>query len=437
MKKFVSAVLAVLLIMTLASCGGQESPDPQQESEPQSEQAVGLIAAPEYPEGIGYEDFDAQYARRTENAVNEDFVKAVQEFSCSTAAAVLTGKQGNKNYSPASLYMALAIAASGAKGETETQLLELLGADGRADWLADQTSRLYKLLYTENAHGRLKIANSIWADDSCALDRTFAHNAAKNLYASVYQEDLSSEETAKLMGQWVADNTGGSIAPEFQADQNSLLHILNTVWLQDEWMDGFSAADNVVSAFHAAGGDTHCEFMCRTVGSGSSNKGENYLSASLSLKNMGQMVFILLDEGVTTDDILSDAQTLTEALTAQGNRFGQVVWQVPKFSFNDKHDLADMLKALGASDAFDGSKADFSGISPDGLFISGVTQDTHIAIDENGVEASAFTDITMVGSAFGEDEVSFMALDRPFIYAIVSGGGVPLFIGVVSDPTAK
>lgn len=48
----------------------------------------------------------------------------------------------NVNYSPLSLYYALAVAASGAEGQTQQELLDLLGV-ADADTLAEQCGNLY------------------------------------------------------------------------------------------------------------------------------------------------------------------------------------------------------------------------------------------------------------------------------------------------------
>ena len=48
------------------------------------------------------------------------------------SAAVLDGR-GNKNLSPVSVYLALAMACEGARGQTEAELLALLGAQDAAD----------------------------------------------------------------------------------------------------------------------------------------------------------------------------------------------------------------------------------------------------------------------------------------------------------------
>lgn len=66
-------------------------------------------------------------------------------------------------------------------------------------------------------------------------------------------------------------------------------------------------------------------------------------------------------------------------------------------------------------------------------FISKIRQETHIAIDEKGVEASSYTQIDYCGAGMPEDKAD-MILNRPFIFGIAAYDGTLLFIGVCENP---
>ena len=77
--------------------------------------------------------------------------------------------------------------------------------------------------------------------------------------------------------------------------------------------------------------------------------------------------------------------------------------------------------------------ADFSGISDQKpLGLSDVAQEVHIGIDENGVEAAAFTEILWAGAALPQGRAE-MILNRPFLYAVKNKGQI-LFVGICQDP---
>lgn len=88
-----------------------------------------------YPEAYAYGDFDTLKQVRDQNPIEDEFIKALNEFTYKTSANILTEAGKNINYSPISLYYALSLAASGAEGETEDQLLALLGVSDKECFL--------------------------------------------------------------------------------------------------------------------------------------------------------------------------------------------------------------------------------------------------------------------------------------------------------------
>lgn len=145
------------------------------------------------------------------------------------------------------------------------------------------------------------------------------------------------------------------------------------------------------------------------------------------------MTFILPDEGVSIAELLLTPERIQSIFQEGERQNGEVIWQIPKFAYGASMNLSETMKTLGVNRAFE-SDADFSGITDGIAYISAIQQNTHIAIDENGVEASAYTEISYAGAALPEGRVE-MILDRPFIFGIRSRYGDLLFIGVCMNPT--
>ena len=82
--------------------------------------------------------------------------------------------------------------------------------------------------------------------------------------------------------------------------------------------------------------------------------------------------------------------------------------------------------------AFDPNMADFTPLTDDGAMVDSVMQAARVKIDEEGVEAAAYTEIVAADSGPMElPPVVEMNLNRPFLFAIFDGNDVPLFIGTV------
>lgn len=390
-----------------------------------------------YPKAYTFEDYNAWSEVREQNPVNDDFINTLNEFSYKTSTNILTETGNNINYSPLSLYFAMSLVAFGAEGDTEEQLLALLGVSNK-DFLTEQCGNLYRTLYRDNDIGKLKIANSLWMDNeingkSIIFKDKFVRQAAEKFYASSYSVDFAKDETGKIMADWISTNTNGTLSPTLEINPEQILSILNTVYFYDQWISRFDRNKSAEDVFYLPNSsEVKADFMNMTNGSAGFTKGEGFTSSSLQLKNAGQMVFILPDEGLSPYDLISTPEEMKQTFEGGEGSYGEVVWKIPKFSFGSKLTLNNMLNSLGVNAAFT-AEADFSGITDHMAYITDVIQETHIAIDEDGVEASAYTQINYSGEARPEGRAD-MILDRPFIYGITAQNGTLLFVGVCENP---
>ena len=401
-KRFAALALsAVCGAACLAGCGTQPT-------------AATALETIQQPKTGSYEDWELIQQTRQENPVSESTFTALDHFAYTTAAQVL--------------------------GETQTQRLDLLGISDPAQ-LSDQCAKLYRLLSRDNEVGTLRLANSLWMDQRVDWKQSFVTQAAQNFYAEVYQVDFTTDEAPKAMAQWVAQQTGGLLTPTFQPTDQQVLSLLNTIYFKDEWYDHFQDKNTKPDTFTKAdGSQVTCDFMNREDQGRGFFRGKNFTRADVGLKNAGSMSFILPDVGTSVEELLASPETLQEALSGGEERSGTVTWKIPKFDQSSKRALEASLQAMGIEQAFT-KGADFSGLSNEAatpIWISSVTQESRVAIDEKGVVAAAYTEVEMnAGAAPIEDpDQADMILDRPFLYAITGPEGELLFLGVCQDPTA-
>ncbi len=390
-----------------------------------------------YPLAYAFDDYETRFTVGDENPVDDQLIHCINDFAYDTCSLVLTKENKNTNYSPLSLYYALALATSGAQDETESELLDLLRMPD-SESLGVQLGNLYRLLYFENDIGKLKIANSIWMDndvkgETIKFKESFVENAVNNFYASSFTADFADEDTAEAMSDWIYTNTEGTISPDIELRDDQILSIINTIYFYDEWVDRFEKNKTAKDTFYLSdGNEVKVDFMNMTNSSQLFSKGENFTRSSLGLKNSGEMIFILPDEGFSPYQIIDSPEKIKEIFQGGSESIGDVIWKVPKFEFDSKLEMKDVLKKLGITSAFT-EDADFSGMTDHIAFISNILQGTYISIDEKGVEASAYTRIDYDGAALPQD-TAYMILDRPFIYGITSSNGVLLFVGICENP---
>lgn len=403
---------------------------------------------PAEPEEGGWDKYleerEAYYAALEElkgDGIGAEALAALTRFASKSAAEAMAGQEGkNVVYSPVSLWCALALAARCAEGESRAQVLEALGA-ADVEELQRQVDQIWRNLYGGGEGATLLLANSVWLNS--ALEGAYVQETlddlSKGYYAGAYAAPMGSPEADREVTAWISDNTGGLIGsdgePVVGTNAADLALLISTLYYKAGWTDAFQEEDTREDAFtDAAGAEKRVDFMHRT-NTGSFLRRDGYQAAALATQ-LGEMVFLLPDEGVTPEALLRDPELLSKLdLDGEDARFGEIRWSVPRFDVDSDLDLTDTLPALGIRDLLDPGKADLSALTDIEAYLSEAKQLARVKVNEKGVEAAAATILTFRCTALLEpvdQEVCVMDLDRPFLF-LVRYQGVPLFVGIVNQ----
>jgi serpin B len=420
MKRLFCILFAALLLVGCTAKNAPAAPaDPTNEPDPT--EAPAPVTDTPVPEIVGYGSF------------------------ADVLASKLLDGTANKNLSPISVYLALAMVAEGASGETQEAMLALLGCKTIGE-LRGICGAMLETLSIDRDGSTLALADSIWmANDFGGVKVDFNADFMKVL-ADVYRSeahavDFTDVSTKKQIADWITEHTRGKIKISEDAltfDADTLAVLINTVYLKDAWADDFYEGATKSGTFYGLSGELTVDYMNRTDSASTIVRGDGYLRYSLPLRRIGRMTFILPDEGVSLGDLLATPEALHAVLTGGESIRADVSVKLPKFKFQDRFDLADPLKELGIAIAFSPNNADFSDMSNVPACISKVIQESYIGVDENGVEAAAYTMVVMDGQTAMPPEnlpqIDFH-LTRPFLYVIESWDGTVLFIGTIAAPS--
>ena len=380
--------------------------------------------------------WNAERAARSDSA--SVALEALTPFFTDGSTKFLTGSQENMLWSPANAYIGLAMLTELTAGNSQQQLLSLLGSND-LDALRSQVSALWETVYMDNGNEICTLANSLWLEDSLNYQKDTMENLSYYHYASIYKGDLGTKKIDKAIGAWLNNNTGGllkSATDTIQLDPQSVLALYSTLYFQSKWMDEFSASNNTGGTFHAPSGDKDVTFMNRKLAMMNYYWGDTFGAVSLTLKNGSQMWFILPDEGLTTEDVLNDGQYMKMLLSNdwENTKFMKVNLSVPKFDVSAAQDLREGLEELGVRDIFSLEDADFTAITGDvPVFITAANQALRVQVDEQGVKAAVYIELPGAGSPAPPDEIIDFVLDRPFLF-VITNDRVPLIAGVVNEP---
>lgn len=381
--------------------------------------------------------WDAEREQRS--AAKAEALAHMHGFLKDSCNEFLSGSSDNQLYSPINAYIGLAMTAELTAGLTRQQVLDALGVTDLGT-LRQQISALWETAYQDDGNEICTLANALWLDESLTYQQQPMDVLAHDYYASVYQQDLSSQRALKDIRAWLNNNTGSLLkdsADSIQLPEEAVLVLYSTIYFQAKWQEEFSASKNTSDTFHAPNGDVTCTFMNQKLRQMHYYWGKDYSAVSLGLKNGSSMWFILPDAGKTIDDVLSSGEYLQMIASPyegwENKKYMKVNLSVPKFDIQSKQNLRSGFESMGITDLFQYGTADFSEAFEGPVFMTAANQSVRVEIDEQGVKAAAYIELPGAGAAEPPEEIIDFMLDRPFLF-VISNDGIPLFAGTVNQP---
>jgi serine protease inhibitor len=338
--------------------------------------------------------------------------------------------------SPLSAQLALAMAATGARGTTQRAMLDALGLPGLDGEVAAREANALMARLSASGSVALEIANGLWARPWLALDPAFVHTVRTSFGA----EAAALGDTPASINDWASRRTHGMVP--FVVDRiepADLLVLVNATYFHGDWLSPFDAGETRPAPFHRlTGGDVSVPLMHR-AGDFTYGEGPDHQAVTLPYGGEVAMLVVLPRGRLATADFAPylDARRFDAIGADLTDTPGEL--RLPRFELDVQASLVEPLTALGMGPAFRRG-ADFSGVAPScekECLLSRVAQRARLAVDELGTTAAAATAVVMAGVSYRPPRPPFqMIVDRPFLVAIQHvPTGTLLFAGVVADLT--
>ena len=395
--------------------------------------------------GVGDGLFDPKGSYTAEQAVTlMRIFKNIKAGSDTFADKLNELMPDDKNYmfSPLSVKMALALAANGAEGETQSEMLAALGIDN-LDTFNEHSKELIKT-YSEHDVLKLSIANSIWLNESNSKS-DFADTYKKTVsdFYSASANTVKSKNAVKEINSWVTDKTNGKITSIINNSEFDAA-LLNAVYFKGMWAVEFPEEATKKDEFtNKDGSKSQIDFMNRTGRISYLDK-DGITAVKLPYKNRldkadkdgNPTESDVIDADVNMYLLMNDADSVNAESFLNKNaddfKATKINLSMPKFELSYSVSLSPMLKTLGINKAFDDKTAQFEKMFASGSnFISDVLHKTYIKVTEKDTEAAAVTGVMVGTTALMPEEPPIdVKFNKPFTFVIKDDtSGEILFIG--------
>ncbi len=345
--------------------------------------------------------------------------------------AKLRPQPGNLFVNPTSIHANLTAAADRAAGTTRAELLAALHAPptGAVGDLAAYYS-------APRAGFDLKMASAAWGEKATPWKADFLARTP-HFRTADFRGNAAGERDA--INRWVSDATGGRIPdllPPAAVGPDTRFVAADAVFFRAAWKVKFAPPNTRPRPFTRADGTTvetpmmafDRDYFLRAT------RGVGYEAVELPYRGDELSFVAILPE---KPDGLPELEAKLSAETVAGwvaqLRPTKIQVVLPKFRHEWRPapdgDLSPTLRRLGIRAAFDPAAADFSPMTADPLFLSGVRHAAVIEVNEEGTTAAAAT------SDGSKSAAGLFVADHPFLYLIRdTKRGTILFLGRFDTP---
>jgi serpin B len=351
----------------------------------------------------------------------------------------LSKADGNIFYSPYSISSALAMTYEGAKGKTADEIKSVFHFPENSI-LRPNFAAIYNSINEGAKDYELRTGNALWVqydypllDDYTERVERYYGGRAANL--DFVNEQEKSRETINNFIEEQTNNKIKELIPEGVINEMTRLILTNAIYFKGTWEWEFDKSKTRQENFKITPSNSvKVPMMYMKPKKAKFNYAETEELQILELPYKGDKISMLI---LLPKENLEALKPLTlEKLKRWKSQMRETKLDgiyLPKFEFDAKYFMNDVLSKLGMPTAFSG-EADFSGMSgKKDLYISSVIHQAYVKVDEKGTEAAAATAVTVI-TAMPISKI-FRA-DHPFIFIIQDKEtGNILFMGRVVNPS--
>lgn len=354
--------------------------------------------------------------------------------------------------------MTLTMIGASSSGNSSSQIFELLKMtntealrlvynlclDMKKDFYSNNIIENDGALIRERIGG-FSLANSLWVEKSLPLNEKALLTLIEKSNSDIFKVEFeNSLETTEKFIQYILENTDGRIQlNEFSFDQKATLAFINTIYLKDIWGASDLSFTNETMAFkNFDQTNVMTNFLMGAYQEGQMIVTENYNHFYTTTQNGYKLKFIVPQGNKTIEDVFTqdsieevnqnkDYHALNKDMSIK--YYTRCLF--PKFQVDFDEDITKILNTLGIKDIFNRDIADFSALTSDKSYLSGVRHIVDLTVDEHGIDGAAAT----IAANFTAPEKTYQIVykdflvDQSFGFVITDQNDIQIFSGVIKN----
>ncbi|XP_068108495.1 serpin A3-5-like [Hyperolius riggenbachi] len=368
-----------------------------------------------------HDDDDADDVKASSLSINMSPLQKITPSNIKFAYRLYTHlatKYPNDNifFSPISISMAFSMLYYGAKGQTRTEIYDVLGFNTSS--VSDQDIRkgfhefIVTILYASNPDVELSTANALFVQEGRKLLEGFLKVLQVYYLSEAFPTNFqNSEQAVSRINGYVAKNTKGLIKNLFDSlETSTLLVLVNAIYFKGIWKKSFAAVEGL-SDFHVDDNTVIKVSMMKSRGKYPVARDRDCTVVEIPYHGDASAILILPNPGK-----LHDVERNLQKVSRLELFSTPALLLVPKFSISPSLDLKEELSEMGMKTLFT-DQADLSGINGGhNLRVSKAVHKAVVTVNEKGTEAAGSTGAGVDDRDLQDD---IIAVKRPFLMTIV------------------
>lgn len=374
------------------------------------------------------------------SGVEKALIQSNNELGFKVLAALDSSAATNPVVAPSALGKTFGLLINGADGNTRSSLQQSLGINTLSP---EDMNQGYKDLdsYLLHADGNVSALQGIGIWFKAELTAKTAFVQLNELYykANIGYVNLQDGSGQNAINQWAASSTGNQIEQIYipNYDRDALALATDASAFSAPWAVTFNADRTQSIGFTLADGSSTRAMMMHEPSLSYKYYSDNeVVVADIPMGSGNYHYSLILPTDTTNNGIKSLLNNVTLAKwnhwVANLDSTDRPDLFFPKTDLNSAVSLNSAINALYLGSSFD-ANASYANLSIDKVFPDDIIQQSHLKIDEKGIDQAKSIDNGIVPT-----NSPALYFNRPFVFCIWENtSGAILFLGKVNNPNSN